>query len=114
MTDHTKSRTASELNLGPLLGFAIGALAGAGVALMLAPSGGTRSRQELNDAGRRIGKNARRALKHASDSAHALRAGATAAIAEGRKAFEHDGKPESEPPGLMSDHFGDPASRRIP
>jgi gas vesicle protein len=78
-----------------MAGFVVGAMVGAGVALLLAPASGRETRERLKEKARELrGKagqlkdNARGALEHASES---VRAGAREfghAVKEGRDAYQ--------------------------
>ena len=70
-------------------GFLLGAMVGAGIALLLAPRTGKQTRQRLADTGRRWGGAARHRLDQARDIAHELKDGAKSALEDGREAFEH-------------------------
>jgi gas vesicle protein len=74
------------------VGFLLGAIIGAGAALLLAPGSGTETRRRLADVGRRLGGEARRALDQANDAANGLKQDANSALAAGREAFEHSPK----------------------
>ena len=74
------------------LGFVLGALVGAGVALLLAPGPGRETRLRVADAGRRWRGVARRRFDEARDAADALRKDAKSALEAGREAFEHGSK----------------------
>jgi gas vesicle protein len=73
------------------LGVVIGALVGAGVALLLAPASGNVTRRRLADTGRRLGGAARSTLDQALDTANDLKQDAKSALEAGRDAFE-DGR----------------------
>ena len=70
--------------------FALGALVGAGIALLLAASSGKETRQRLADTGRRWGDAARSKIDQARDCAKELKRDAKAALEAGFEAFEHD------------------------
>lgn len=69
------------------LGFVLGALVGAGIAL-LAPRTGKETRQRLVDAGARWSDEARGKLDQAREIAHDLKKDAKSAVDAGREAFE--------------------------
>ena len=72
------------------MGFAVGALVGAGVALLLAPATGKDTRQRIVDTGRRLGNAARSGFDQSRDSINELKQDAKAAMAAGRESFERD------------------------
>lgn len=69
-------------------GFVLGALVGAGIALLLAPGTGKATRQRLADAGRRWGGAARHKLDQARDLADDLKEDAKSALEVGRETVE--------------------------
>ena len=78
------------------LGFVLGALVGAGAALLLAPRTGKETRRRLADAGRGWGDAARGKLDQVRDTANDLKRDAKSALEAGREAFEH-GRKSHEP-----------------
>lgn len=82
------------------IGFVVGALVGAGVALLLAPGSGEDTRRRLVDAGGRLGNAARTRFDQARDTANDLKQDVQSALEAGREAFEqgqrsHDSRPTS-------------------
>ena len=80
------------------VGFVLGALVGAGIALLLAPEAGKEARRRLADAGRRWGGAARGKLDQARDTVNDLKQEAKSALEAGREAFEHEQKPQEPRP----------------
>jgi gas vesicle protein len=78
------------------MGFVLGALVGAGIALLLTPGTGKENRRRLADAGRRWGLAARSKFDQARDTAHDLKQDVKSALEAGRDAFEH-GQKSREP-----------------
>ena len=78
------------------MGFVLGALVGAGVALLLAPGSGKETRRRLADTGRRWGGAARSKLEEAGELANDLKQDVKSAVEAGREAFEH-GQKSHEP-----------------
>ena len=82
-------------SLAPVIGFALGALVGGGIALLLAPASGERTRRRLGTAARRMSFDARNsateAIETVTDAAGGLREDIKAAVDAGREAFQHDG-----------------------
>ena len=74
------------------IGFVLGALVGAGMALLLAPGSGRETRRRLTNTGRRWRGAAHDRLDQVRDAAHDLKQGAKSALEAGRKAFEHGQK----------------------
>jgi gas vesicle protein len=96
MSDTSDTRSAS--NTGPtLMGFAIGAIVGAGVALLLAPASGERTREHIALASRRWTKNARNTLDHARETVADLGVGARSAVEAGRTAFKESRQNSDKP-----------------
>lgn len=78
------------------IGFVLGTLVGAGVALLLAPRTGKENRRRLADAGGRWGDAVRSKFDQARDTAKDLKQDAKSALEAGREAFEH-GQKSHEP-----------------
>jgi gas vesicle protein len=74
------------------MGFVLGAVIGAGIALLLAPGTGKETRQRLADAGRRWGGAARSKFDQVRDTANDLKQDAKSALEAGREAFERGQK----------------------
>jgi gas vesicle protein len=70
-----------------LMGFALGAVVGAGLALLLAPESGRRTRQRLASTARRWSTNAADALEQARDTVADLGTDAKSALKVGQDAF---------------------------
>jgi len=69
-------------------GFVLGAVVGAGIALLLAPETGKETRRRLGDAGTRLGNAARSKIDQALDTANDLKQDAMSALKAGREEFE--------------------------
>jgi gas vesicle protein len=74
------------------LGFVVGALVWAGIALLVAPATGKETRGRLRDAGRRLGGAARSTYNQVRDTASDLKHHARSALEAGREAFEQSKK----------------------
>jgi gas vesicle protein len=86
MNNSSNSRDTS--NAGPtLVGFAVGALVGAGLALLLAPASGEKTRGHIASAARRWSKNTRRTLDQTREVVAELGVDARSAVEAGRDAF---------------------------
>lgn len=87
--------TNDSRSMAPLIGFALGAVVGGALALLLAPESGEKTRRRLKDGARSLGRNARRTFAEARDtvgtSASGFGADVKSAIEAGREAFRHDG-----------------------
>lgn len=92
--------TPGSTGTAAAIGFVVGAVVGAGIALLLAPGSGKETRRRLADSGRRWGHAARSRLDQALDTAHDLEQDVNAALEAGRDAFEHGQK--SHEPGPTS------------
>jgi len=89
MNDTPESRGTSNAG-SALMGFALGALAGAGLALLLAPDSGKKTRQRLASAARSWNERAGHAIGQARDTVAELGADAKSAVKAGQDAFLHD------------------------
>jgi len=89
MNDSLDTRGSSRTG-STLIGFALGAVVGAGLALLLAPDSGKRTRQRLASTARRWSKDAEQAIGQARDTVTDLGTDAKSAIKAGQDAFLHD------------------------
>jgi gas vesicle protein len=89
MNDTTNSRDNSPIG-STLVGFALGAMVGAGLALLLAPESGKKTRDRLASTARRWSKDAGHALEGARDTVAELGADAKSAMKAGKDAFVQD------------------------
>lgn len=89
MSDASDSRGTSNAG-STLLGFALGAVVGAGLALLLAPDSGKRTRERLTSTARRWGERAGQTLDQARDTVADLGTDAKSALKAGQDAFLHD------------------------
>jgi gas vesicle protein len=96
MNDASQGSDGTRI-LGPMIGFALGALVGGAVALLLAPASGAHTRRRLGNAAKRMSTDARQSFVDARESVTAAASGLgtdmKAAIDAGREAFSHDGEP---------------------
>jgi gas vesicle protein len=70
-----------------MTGFVVGALVGAGLALLLAPATGQDTRRRLGETARRLRDDAKSRMSHARDTVSSLKEEARSAIESGREAF---------------------------
>jgi gas vesicle protein len=100
MSDPTETRTSSN-GVPVMLGFAIGAVVGAGLALLLAPASGKQTRERLAEGVRRSGQlgedalevarsAAGDALEQARSAAEDLGKDVLTAVQAGRDSYTHD------------------------
>lgn len=89
MNDASDSRGTQNLG-SSLVGFALGAVVGAGIALLIAPDSGKRTRQRLASTARRLGESAGHTIEQARDTVAELGTDARSAIKAGQEAFLHD------------------------
>ena len=96
MSDASENRGSAGAGL-TLMGFALGAVVGAGVALLLAPDSGKKTRQRLATTAQRWTKNARQSFDSARETVSDLGADARSAVDAGRRAFQesHQNSDES-------------------
>ena len=84
---------AGSVNFTSILGFALGALVGGALGLLLAPTSGERTRRRLGNAARQMSRDARRTFEGARDTvteaASGLGTDVKSAIVAGRGAFQH-------------------------
>jgi gas vesicle protein len=111
MNDTSETRGTSSTGL-TLLGFALGAVVGAGLALLLAPESGKRTRQRLASTARRWSESAGHTIDQARDTAAELGTDAKSAIKAGQEAFLHERATRESRSGRRTSHAGDaPPSR---
>jgi len=111
MNETQQGRTDSSL-VGPLVGFALGAVVGGVLALLLAPASGEHTRRRLGDAARRVGRQARQSFEDTRDAATGLGVDVKSAIDAGREAFRHDGSaPEPRLAARMANVVSAPPAR---
>jgi len=80
------------------MGFVLGALVGAGMALLVAPGTGKDTRKRLVATGRRWSAAARSTFQNARDTASDLKQDAMSAVEAGREAFEENRKSQEPSP----------------
>jgi gas vesicle protein len=91
-------RTKGSTGTTVVMGFVLGALVGAGMALLLAPETGKDTRKRLVATGRRWSAAARSTFQNARDTANDLKQDAMSAVEAGREAFEENPKPQGPYP----------------
>ena len=89
MSDALENRGTTNIG-STLMGIAIGAVIGAGCALLLAPDSGKRTRQRLASTAQRFGERAGHTIEQARNTVFELGADARSAIKAGQEAFLHD------------------------
>ena len=99
MNDAPDTRGSSGTG-SALIGFALGAAVGVGIALLLAPESGQKTRQRLASTARRWSKEAEHGLENARGAAMELGADARSAVKAGQDAFlrdrtTHEGAPSA-------------------
>jgi gas vesicle protein len=98
-------RSNGSSSLGPVVGFALGALVGGVLGVLFAPSSGEKTRRRLSDAAGKLGRDTREGFEDTRDrvagAAEEIGADVKSAIEAGRDAFRQDG----------STHEGRPVSR---
>jgi len=80
------------------IGFVVGALVGAGIALLFAPEAGHKTRRRLVDAGKQWGDAARDTLAEGRETAGKLAEEAKSVIEAGRERLERDRKTDDSGP----------------
>jgi gas vesicle protein len=109
MNDAPDTRGSSSTGL-TLMGFALGAVVGAGLALLLAPASGRRTRQRLATTARRWSESAGHTLDQARDTVTELGTDAKSAVRAGQDAFLHDRATRESRSGRRSSHAGNSAA----
>lgn len=106
-----KSNSNGSSNMGPtLVGFALGAIVGAGVALLLAPESGKKTRERLAKTARRLSEDAGATFDQARETVATLGSEAKSAFRAGQEAFLQDlGTQESRTERRLSES-GDAAA----
>lgn len=74
--------------------FAVGAIVGAGIALLLTPSPGTDMRRRLGHTARRVGNGAKQVIGKARGTVQGVREDARVAVERGRESFTQTRRPE--------------------
>ena len=89
MNDKLNAKATSNAGL-TMMGFALGAAVGAGLALLMAPDSGKNTRKNLASTARRWSKGAGHAIEQARDAVADLGNDAKSAIEAGKDSFQHD------------------------
>ena len=87
MNEHANNTSNTGL---ALMGFALGAAVGAGIALLMAPDSGKKTRERLASTAQRFSKDAGHVIDQARDAVEDLGTDAKSAIKAGQDAFQHD------------------------
>lgn len=102
------SYPGSEMGRGSTaaMTFVLGALVGAGIALLMAPAKGEETRHKVADAARRLRQNAGQKLHQARETMNEFREDARSAVDQGREAFKQTAQRpepthETRTPGRM-------------
>lgn len=89
MNDGLNSSGSSNLG-ATLFGFALGAVVGAGLALLLAPESGKKTRERLASTAQRLGKSAGETFDQARETVAEFGSDAKSAIKAGQEAFSQE------------------------
>jgi gas vesicle protein len=108
MNDAPDIRATSNTG-STLIGFALGAVVGAGLALLLAPDSGKKTRQRLAATARRWSDDAGSTIDQARHTVAELGADAKCAIKAGQEAFVHDRATRESRSDRRMSHSGDAA-----
>ena len=87
MNEHANNTSNTGL---ALMGFALGAAVGAGLAILLAPDSGKKTRERLASTAQRLSKGAGHVIDEARDTLADLGTDAKSAIQAGQDSFQHD------------------------
>jgi gas vesicle protein len=94
-------------NARNIVPFVVGALVGAGIALLLAPAHGRDTRRRVGSTVRRWSDGARQAMNRTRDSLNEFKDDARSAIEKGREEYMRGRRPEGQPGARTS---GPPAA----
>lgn len=103
MTDSLEPRGPSNTGM-ILVGIAIGVVAGAGLALLLAPESGRRTRVRLGSAARHLGKRIGETIDQARETVTDLGTDARSALKTGQDAFLSDRSARDTRPARRATH----------
>lgn len=95
MYDYSQSSDITRGGSLPMMGFVVGAVVGAGIALLLAPAKGEETRNRIGDAAKKLGRDTKHTLGKAGEIAKSLKDDARDAIESGKDAFRRD-KPSND------------------
>ena len=109
MNDAPDTRGSSSIGM-TLMGFALGAAVGAGLALLLAPASGRRTRQRLASTAQRWSEAAGQTVDQARDTVAELGADAKSAVRAGQDAFQHDRAARESRSERRASHAGNSAA----
>lgn len=98
MNEYSYPGNDSRLS-SPMMGFLLGAVVGAGLALLLAPAPGTETRGRIGEVAKKLRHNAGRTLEHARDTLSEFKDEAKSAVDHGREAFKRG--TQNEPASTM-------------
>lgn len=109
MHEHT-----NEIGRGSsaMTGFVLGALVGAGLALLMAPAAGVETRRRIGDAARRLGQDARHQVDRARTTLSELKEDAQSAVDAGREAFQRTRQQRSTDTPMSERSYTGPPSTR--
>jgi len=98
MNDNSQGNDTGR-NFAPVIGFALGALLGGALGVLLAPASGEHTRRRLSETARKLGSDARTTVEQArttvTDAATGLGSDVKHALEAGREAFRHEGEARS-------------------
>ncbi len=90
MNDMKQSKN-DGMNLNPLIGFALGAVVGAAIALLMAPASGEQTRRKLSSVAQRLGNDAGRSIQDIRENVtDTVKEVATELGADARSAIDAD------------------------
>lgn len=92
--DFTTDSAKNTGNVAPLL---LGAIIGAGIALLLAPAVGKDTRQRVGHTAKKLGDGARQVFQRTRDNLNDIKHDARSAIEKGRQEYMRSRRPEDQP-----------------
>jgi gas vesicle protein len=111
MHDMYSSEPTRASSSSMMMGFVLGAVVGASLALIMAPATGEETRRRIGDTARRLGREGRHRFDQARETISGLKEDAKHMVDSGREAFNRVRTSETEKPYQTTPN---PAARPTP
>lgn len=98
MNEYSYPNTDLARGSNAMMGFVLGAVVGAGIALLLAPATGADTRNRLGDAARKLRQNAGNITDRARNAMSEFKDDARSAVEAGRESFRRGTQPNPSEP----------------